>query len=293
MEVTRRCLRHLETLKAPDWTRVLVVEDGCTDGTRAMIEEQFPWVTMFHGTGDLWWAGAIHLGMRHAIKAGATCVCWLNDDCLPDQGTLELLTKTAAERGAVCGALCRGADGSAIAYGGGFMVGGWPAPLKEPLPATDEICVHWLHGNVVAIPADVWQRIGLPECRWMRHNLADIFYTCCAHRCDIPILLLKQATAVAEMNQSLSYRSWADPGVSSRAMLTGLWNPRVWWYAPGLAYFLIALHGWRGLLRLARLGSKLLVLSVLKVLLPGSWIKRLRAFRFAKEPVKPKQRDQK
>jgi GT2 family glycosyltransferase len=268
-----------------DWARVLVVDDGSTDGTRSLIGEQFPWVVMLHGNGDLWWAGAIHQGMRHAIRSGADCVCWLNDDCWPDRGTLELLATTAVERGAVCGALCRDVNGGSIAYGGGLMIKGWPAQHKDPLPPIDEIPVHWLHGNLVAIPALVWQRIGLPECQWMRHHMADIFYTYRAHEHGIPVLLMKRATAASHINDGLSYRSWADPEVSPTQLLSGLWNLRVWWYAPGLAYFLIALHGWRGLILLLQLAAKLVTLSVFKALLPRRWMSQLRASRLQRTPA--------
>ncbi|HYF36596.1 MAG TPA: glycosyltransferase family 2 protein, partial [Prosthecobacter sp.] len=192
-EITRRCLARLQAEEAPSWADVIVVDDGSTDGTGTMIREEFPWAELLAGSGELWWAGAIHLGMRHAAAKGAECVCWLNDDTLPDAHTLNLLTTTAMTRGAVCGAVCRGNDGRALAYGGGFIRDGWPKPLEEPLPAADEVPVHWLHGNAVAIPAQVWRRIGLPEWRWMRHNLADIDYTCRAHEHDIPVLLLRKA----------------------------------------------------------------------------------------------------
>lgn len=284
-ETTRRCLAHLQALDIPSWARVLVVDDGSSDGTGAMIQSEFPWVELLHGSGDLWWAGAIHQGMRHAIAKGADCICWLNDDCLPDAHTLPLLVAAATSRGAicgaVCGAVCRGTDGRQMAYGGGFITDSWPAPLHEPLPSENAIPVHWLHGNLVAIPAAAWRRIGLPEYRCMRHNLSDIDYTHLAHRCGIPVLLLSAATAVTEINENLSYRSWAAPETTAWDILAGLWHPRVWWYAPGLACFLFRLLGWRAAAACLRFSFKLAAAVVVKCLLPPRWVSSLKKARAA------------
>lgn len=32
------------------------------------------------GNGDLWWTGAIRVGMEEALMREAVCVLWLNDD---------------------------------------------------------------------------------------------------------------------------------------------------------------------------------------------------------------------
>jgi GT2 family glycosyltransferase len=46
---------------------VIIVDDGSTDGTAAMIEEKFPDVQILHGDENLWWTGATNIGVRHAM----------------------------------------------------------------------------------------------------------------------------------------------------------------------------------------------------------------------------------
>lgn len=266
-EVTRACLARLRELGVEAWASLIVVDDGSTDGTAEMLGAEFPKVTVLPGNGGLWWAGAIVLGMRHAIAQGARCVVWLNDDCLPDPGSIEVLVRTAHESGGICGALCRGTDGRAVAYAGGWMRGTWPAPLKElPAGTGERLPVEWLHGNLVALPERCWQVLGLPRADRMPHNLADIAYTYAAHRAGLPVFLMPAATALASANDSASYWSWLDPRLGWRELLRGFWNPKVWWYLPGVTWYQLSLFGPRGALALAWLLAKLPLALTCKLL---------------------------
>src|SRR3954447_12060362 len=62
--------------------KVIVVDDGSTDGTSDMLKEHFPEVTVLKGDGNLWWTGSMNVGVRHAL---ALCkendyIMALNDD---------------------------------------------------------------------------------------------------------------------------------------------------------------------------------------------------------------------
>jgi GT2 family glycosyltransferase len=59
---------------------VVLVEDGCTDGTVEQCQAEFPEVTILHGNGDLWWSGSANMGIEYAISHGADAVILLNDD---------------------------------------------------------------------------------------------------------------------------------------------------------------------------------------------------------------------
>ncbi|WP_395736458.1 glycosyltransferase family 2 protein [Prosthecobacter sp.] len=263
-ETTARCLAHLRTLGVLSWAQVLVVDDGSTDGTRSMLQNDFPGVHILAGDGQLWWCGAIRLGMQTAIQQGAGCVVWLNDDTLPQSGTLEMLVSLALERCAICGGVARTTPESFV-YAGGVMHKRWPQRLTNvPGPEAAPMPLEWLHGNTVAIPAAVWRRVGLPEAHWMKQTFSDIEYTLRAHRMGIPVLLVPAAQSVAQFNDSATYWSWADPRLSWWDILSGFGRLKVWWYLPGLVYFKVTTSGMMGALDCVWICVKALLLGIYK-----------------------------
>jgi N-acetylglucosaminyl-diphospho-decaprenol L-rhamnosyltransferase len=76
----------------PNFT-VIVVDDGSTDGTTALIEEKFPDVHLLRGNGNLWWTGATNVGIRHAMAraGGNDAILIINDDIEVNPDYLESL----------------------------------------------------------------------------------------------------------------------------------------------------------------------------------------------------------
>lgn len=66
-EFTRRCLLSLRQQTYKDF-KIIVVDDGSTDGTGEMLAVEFPEVHVIKGDGNLWWTGAINLGVKYVLK---------------------------------------------------------------------------------------------------------------------------------------------------------------------------------------------------------------------------------
>ncbi len=61
--------------------KIIVIDDGSTDGTYDWIRDNFPEVIVLKGNGDLWWSGAINVGARYAFDILNTdfILLWNND----------------------------------------------------------------------------------------------------------------------------------------------------------------------------------------------------------------------
>jgi GT2 family glycosyltransferase len=80
-EYTHDCLASFEQQDS-NCFKVIVVDDGSTDGTAEMIRQEFPNTILLKGNGNLWWVGSINLGIRHALTIcqDADSILVINDD---------------------------------------------------------------------------------------------------------------------------------------------------------------------------------------------------------------------
>ncbi len=93
LEDTRALLSSLERCRAPEgWSvRVMVVDNGSTDGSAEALPREFPAVELVALPGNRRFAGGSNEGLRRALAAGAGAVMLLNNDTEADPALLERL----------------------------------------------------------------------------------------------------------------------------------------------------------------------------------------------------------
>lgn len=204
-EVTLRCLDRLEADDVFSWADVVVVDDGSTDGTGDAVRARHPAATVLTGDGNLWWGGAIRLGMEHAYRAGARCLLWLNDDCLPAPGTLRLLADHAHRTGGLAAGWAATPSGGS--YGGQRKTPGGLRAVPPPPPGEATPC-DAAGGNCVAISRAVVAAVGLPDAARLPHALLDVDYLLTATEHGLPLALLGSAVCRSDDNLSAAAASW-------------------------------------------------------------------------------------
>jgi len=81
IEYTKGCLLSLYKQTYKNF-KIVVINDGSTDGSGKVLERDFPSVHVINGDGNLWWTAATNLGVKFALKNGADYILTLNNDTI-------------------------------------------------------------------------------------------------------------------------------------------------------------------------------------------------------------------
>lgn len=97
---TLACLASLARLDYPDF-RLLVVDNGSTDGSAEKISRAMPGVELLQTGANLGFGGGCNAGMRQVLAGDAEYVWLVNSDATVDSGALSALVRVAEHNPAV------------------------------------------------------------------------------------------------------------------------------------------------------------------------------------------------
>lgn len=103
------CIDSCRGLTYPNF-RIVIIDNCSTDGSEALLREQFPELEIIQTGANLGFAGGNNVGIRYALEQGADYVWLLNNDTTVDPNALSVLVAMMEQDGRV------GMVGSKILY---------------------------------------------------------------------------------------------------------------------------------------------------------------------------------
>lgn len=177
-QVLVNCLRR-QALNHP--LRILVVNDGSTDGTADWLTVQSD-IDVLPGDGSLFWGGAVDLAVRH-LQASAAPEDWVllmnNDTTVADDFVQRLLDAALAHAPAAVGSVIRDEADQARLLSIGANVDAWRLLTRDILDADKSkataamVEVDALSGRGVLFPMAGMIAAGGMRPRVLPHYLAD------------------------------------------------------------------------------------------------------------------------
>ncbi|MGW1882569.1 glycosyltransferase family 2 protein [Streptomyces sp. NPDC001970] len=228
-ETTVRCLRSLIGQGGPEVSvRVVLTDDGCTDGTAHAAREVWPRIHVLQGNGTLFWAKAMALA---ASAAGDyDFLLWLNDDVILDPGALSRLLGTYRSLAAtaegdriVVGGL-RDPHSGTVTYSGVHRLSRLrPVHFATLAPTDRPVRAETMNGNLVLIPRPVVQRVGQID-PGFSHGLADFDYGLRARRLGCAIWVAAGTLGTCARNSAAG--TWTDPALPFLKRMHTMCSPK-------------------------------------------------------------------
>lgn len=217
--------RFLETItkQSFDDYKVIIVDDGSTDGTSKMISEKYPQVHLIEGNGSLWWSASTNMAIEYAMRSfKPEYICTMNDDTEADFHLLEELYTTASSNNkSIVGCFSYDIkDKKKLLYDGSCI--NWITGRIREINSTaiknseeDVISVTYYVGRGVLIPSEVFVQCGMYDAERFPQSWADNDLIFRAKRKGYKILSAKRAVQYIYAEESKHLQLKKEVGLSN------------------------------------------------------------------------------
>ena len=179
--------------------KIIIVDDGSTDGTASYLAKHYPDITVLPGDGKLWWTGSVNLGIKHALETAKEddYILTINNDCVMGEDYLsQLIKSTKAHSHSVIGSLVRDIHDHNKIVDAGIKID-WQRykfnkqSINKGKSYNDKIDTLSTKGTLY--PVTLFTEIGLLDVKHLPHYLSDYEFAYRAKRSDYKLVINYQA----------------------------------------------------------------------------------------------------
>ena len=197
---TGQCIKSIYSQTCIDNISITVVNDGSTDGTTAILAEEYPQVKVIEGDGDLWWTGAVKKALddlRGSFKKGDYFLL-INNDVRLSPETIEMLLMDSMAKNRACIApLAVTEDGATSAgWGPGMapILMNFERQYKKVMGSQHILEVHAIYGRCSLFPVEIMDVVGNYDAETFPHYWGDTDYCLRARKKGVQFFISGRTT---------------------------------------------------------------------------------------------------
>lgn len=188
--------------------KIIIVNDGSTDGTAIEIARLFPQVIVIEGKSSYWWSAGTNLGVRYALVNGADYIYTVNNDVKLMSDTIAKLVSAArSSKKTLIGTTIYDVDQPASVWYYGATFNRELGILEHKTGTNlkfskDLIKSEWLTGMGCLVPISAFSEIGLYDEKHLPQYLADTEFSLRAKRHGYKLVVSTKAVLHTDTESS-------------------------------------------------------------------------------------------
>ncbi len=199
--------------------KIIIIDDGSTDGTAEMIKRKYPKTILLFGNGNLWWSGATNKGVKYALKNNADFILTVNNDVEFSKNYLSQISKTGISNPkSLIGSKILDINNKKKVWYCGAFFNKKTADLehrtgndKDYKKLTES---EWLTGMGVLIPAQAYRDVGLYDKENFPQYFADSDFSLRAKQKDYRLLVDPNSKIFVDLGSSWLAKQFINPKLS-------------------------------------------------------------------------------